>query len=279
MNGTERREQILSILKNSEKPVPGVELARILHVSRQVIVQDMALLRANGVEILSTNRGYVTAEEHSCSRVFKVIHTEKQVEEELNLYVDFGGKVEDVFVYHKVYGVIRADMNIKSRMDVKRYLQDISEGKSTQLMKLTSNYHYHTISAEREEILDMIQEHSCSRVFKVIHTEKQVEEELNLYVDFGGKVEDVFVYHKVYGVIRADMNIKSRMDVKRYLQDISEGKSTQLMKLTSNYHYHTISAEREEILDMIQEELEKRGFLAKLQDYEPVDFWETSEEA
>ena len=86
MNGTERREQILSILKNSEKPVPGVELARILHVSRQVIVQDMALLRANGVEILSTNRGYVTAEEHSCSRVFKVIHTEKQVEEELNLY-------------------------------------------------------------------------------------------------------------------------------------------------------------------------------------------------
>ena len=82
MNGTERREQILSILKNSEKPVPGVELARILHVSRQVIVQDMALLRANGVEILSTNRGYVTAEEHSCSRVFKVIHTEKQVEEE-----------------------------------------------------------------------------------------------------------------------------------------------------------------------------------------------------
>ena len=69
------------------------------------------------------------------------------------------------------------------------------------------------------------------------------------------------------------MNIKSRMDVKKYLQDISSGKSTQLMKLTSNYHYHTISAGREEILDMIQEELEKRGFLAQLQDYEPVDFW------
>lgn len=48
----------------------------------------------------------------------------------------------------------------------------------------------------------------------MIHTEEQVEEELNLYVDFGGTVEDVFVYHKVYGVIRAEMNIKSRMDVK-----------------------------------------------------------------
>ena len=92
-------------------------------------------------------------------------------------------------------------------------------------------------------------------------------------MDFGGTVEDVFVYHKVYGVIRAEMNIKSRMDVKKYLQDISSGKSTQLMKLTSNYHYHTISAEREEILEMIQTELEKRGFLARLQDYEPVDFW------
>ena len=81
MNGTERREQILSILKNSEKPVPGVELARILHVSRQVIVQDMALLRANGIEILSTNRGYVAVRESSFSRVFKVIYSEDQVEE------------------------------------------------------------------------------------------------------------------------------------------------------------------------------------------------------
>ena len=158
MNGTERREQILSILKNSEKPVPGVELARILHVSRQVIVQDMALLRANGVEILSTNRGYVTAEEHSCSRVFKVIHTEKQVEEELNLYVDFGGKVEDVFVYHKLYGVIRVEMNIKSRMDAKRYVDGIKGGVSVPLEQITSEYHYHTVTADSVETLNIIQD-------------------------------------------------------------------------------------------------------------------------
>lgn len=36
--------------------------------------------------------------------------------DELNLIVDCGGKVEDVFVYHKLYGVIRVEMNIKSRM-------------------------------------------------------------------------------------------------------------------------------------------------------------------
>lgn len=165
MSGQERREQILNILRSSSQPVPGVELARRLEVSRQVIVQDMALLRANGEEILSTHRGYVVGGKNKCSRVFKVIHTDEQVEEELNLYVDFGGMVEDVFVYHKVYGVIRASMNIKSRMDVKRYMQDISSGKSTQLMKLTSNYHYHTIVAETEEILDMIQEELGKRQF------------------------------------------------------------------------------------------------------------------
>ena len=69
------------------------------------------------------------------------------------------------------------------------------------------------------------------------------------------------------------MNIKSRRDVKTYMEGISSGKSTNLLNLTSNYHYHTISAEDEQVLDMIQEELSQRGFLAKLQDYEPVDFW------
>ena len=69
------------------------------------------------------------------------------------------------------------------------------------------------------------------------------------------------------------MNIKSRMDVKKYMTNISSGKSTQLKNLTSNYHYHTITADNTEILDMIQQELANKGFLAKLQDYEPVDFW------
>ena len=86
-------------------------------------------------------------------------------------------------------------------------------------------------------------------------------------------MEDVFVYHKVHGVIRVPMNIRSRRDVRKYMEDISTGKSTQLMKLTSNYHYHTITADSEEILDQIQEELTARDMLAQLQDWEPVDFW------
>lgn len=158
LSGQERREQIVKILKQSEKPIPGTELAKMVDVSRQVVVQDMALIRANGTEITATNRGYIIREENKVSRVFKVIHNAEQVEDELNLFVDAGAVVEDVFVYHKVYGLIKASLNMKSRRDVKKYLEDISSGKSSELMNLTSNYHYHTVSAESKEVLDQLQE-------------------------------------------------------------------------------------------------------------------------
>lgn len=157
MKGQERRAQIIKIIRDRKEPVAGTALARELGVSRQVIVQDMALLRANGLEILSTHRGYILPEQSYVSRVFKVYHTGDRVEEELNLIVDLGGNVEDVFVYHKVHGVIPADLHIRSRRDVKNYLEQISEGSSTQLLNLTSGYHYHTVTAESEEILDLIQ--------------------------------------------------------------------------------------------------------------------------
>ncbi len=158
MTGQQRREEIISIMKNSKSPMSGSALAKRLNVSRQVVVQDIALLRANGVDVLSTNRGYVLGDKGKVSRVFKIHHTPEQVEEELNLFVDFGGQVKDVFVYHKVYDIIKADMNLKSRVDVKRYLEEIASGKSTLLMNVTSGYHYHTILADDEETLNMIQQ-------------------------------------------------------------------------------------------------------------------------
>jgi transcriptional regulator of NAD metabolism len=110
-------------------------------------------------------------------------------------------------------------------------------------------------------------------VFKVIHSDDEVREELSAIVDLGGIIEDVFVYHRVYGVIRGPLNIRSRLDIEKYLQNIESGKSKLLKNTTSGYHYHTVTAASEEILDLIQEKLQERGFLAKLQDYEPVDFW------
>ena len=78
-------------------------------------------------------------------------------------------------------------------------------------------------------------------------------------------------------MLKADMGIKSRRDIRAYMEEISTGKSSLLKNVTSGYHYHTIDAESEEILDAIQEELQQKGFLAKLQDYEPVDFWGSQE--
>lgn len=158
MSGEERRKLILQAIIDSKSPVSGTALAKKCDVSRQVIVQDIALIRANGNNVVSTNRGYILDNSNTPTRVFKVIHTDEQTEDELNLFVDHGGKVIDVFVYHKVYGVVSAEMNIKSRMDVKKYMESLKSGCSSLLKNVTSGYHYHTISAESVEILDEIQE-------------------------------------------------------------------------------------------------------------------------
>jgi len=163
VSGEERRKKIVNILKSSNAPVSGVKLAAQLHVSRQVIVQDIALIRAKNIHIFSTNRGYVIENKQEFTRVFKVIHTDLEVAAELEAIVDLGGWVKDVFVFHKVYGVIKANMNIRSRRDIKEYLNEIQTGKSRLLKDVTSGYHYHTVAAEDEETLDLIQE-SLSRL-------------------------------------------------------------------------------------------------------------------
>lgn len=164
MNGEQRRKQLLAILSDSSTPVSGTVLAGQLQVSRQVIVQDIALLRANGAEILSASRGYLMMQNrHECSRVFKLLHSDDQTEEELTLIVDLGGKVQDVFIYHKVYGVVRADMKIRSRKDIREFMENIRSGKSRLLKNATSGYHYHTIFADDMLTLDAIQEELAKR--------------------------------------------------------------------------------------------------------------------
>ena len=156
MNGDSRREQIIQILTQTNSPLSGSELAGRLQVSRQVIVSDIALLRANGNDIISTTKGYYINSRASVKRVYKLIHSNEEVLEELNMIVDLGGVVEDVFVYHKVYGVVKADMGIKSRRDVLKFVEMIESGKSSLLMNTTSGYHYHTITAEDEDTLNLI---------------------------------------------------------------------------------------------------------------------------
>ena len=139
MSGEQRRGEIMKYLSQCDKPVSGTALAQEFGVSRQVIVQDIALLRSANEGILSTNRGYMIEREkrEAAVRVFKCRHTDEQTEDELNCIVDQGGVVEDVFVNHKMYGRIQAAMNIRSRRDVKDYLAGISSGKSKMLKKVT----------------------------------------------------------------------------------------------------------------------------------------------
>ena len=158
MTGLERRQKIIRMIQESGTPVSGKELAKTCDVSRQVIVQDIALIRAAGYEIISTNRGYILNAPHTATRVFKVSHTDEQLEDELCAIVDMGGKVVDVIVNHRVYGRLEAPLGISSRKKVKEFIADIKSGKSSPLKNITSNYHYHTIEAENEETLDSIEE-------------------------------------------------------------------------------------------------------------------------
>lgn len=158
MTGSDRRQEILKNIKENDRPVSGSKLAKDYDVSRQVIVQDIALLRASGYDIISTNRGYVLEGQTCAERVFKVRHTDEQLEMELCAIVDLGGQVKNVMVNHKVYGHIEAELGITSRRKVKEFLADIESGKSTPLKNITSDYHYHTVTADSEETLGMIEE-------------------------------------------------------------------------------------------------------------------------
>lgn len=157
MTGSERRAGIIRQIQKSSNPVSGSELAKSYNVSRQVIVQDIALIRAKGYDIISTNRGYILNIPRSVSRVFKVQHTDEELTDELYAIVDLGGCIENVMVNHKVYGHIEANLNISSRRKVYEFMNDIKSGKSSPLKNITSNYHYHTVSADSEETLDLIE--------------------------------------------------------------------------------------------------------------------------
>ena len=166
MNGELRRSEIIKIIGTA--PLSATKIAEKFGVSRQVIVQDMALIRANGYPIIATNRGYILSNSRKLSRVYKVKHSDEETGEELNLIVDAGGTVEDVFVNHKYYGKISAEMHIRSRAQVDDMLQKLKSGKSTLLKKITSDYHNHTVTAESESVLDDIQNKLSQRGFLII---------------------------------------------------------------------------------------------------------------
>lgn len=157
MKVQERRNAIVNLLLSEQEAISGSALSERFGVSRQIIVQDITILKGMGYEILSTHNGYIMQKSPLKERVLKMHHTTEQTEDELSLIVSLGGTVVDVFVWHKVYGKMAAKLNIFSDLQVKQFIEGVRTGKSAELMTVTGGYHYHTIRAESEEILNRIE--------------------------------------------------------------------------------------------------------------------------
>lgn len=160
MDGEQRREAILNLLQNEEKPTSGAYLAQTYKVSRQVVVQDVALLRAKGNDILATARGYILNKQTDTvhTRILLVKHMANETEDELNAIVDNGGWVRNVIILHPVYGELVGDLGIRTRREVKEFVAKLKALKASPLSKLTDGIHMHTIEASSEKELDIIEE-------------------------------------------------------------------------------------------------------------------------
>ncbi|SDB31507.1 hypothetical protein SAMN02910298_01568 [Pseudobutyrivibrio sp. YE44] len=165
MDGQARRQKIVEIIQKSDKPVSGTALAEQLKVSRQVVVTDIALIRANGIEVTSTNRGYVITNTNKCKRIIKSRHTDEEILDELFTIVDNGGVAENIIINHRYYNRLEAPLNVSSRREAKEFMEAIESGKSKSLSSATSGYHYHIISADSEATLDIIEDELKSKGF------------------------------------------------------------------------------------------------------------------
>ena len=174
-----RRASLLDALRSADAPVSGGQLANTLNVSRQIIVQDIALLREAGANIVATTKGYVLADaaqtaaqnatqtmaqnaDHPAAvldepaRTFKLHHEVEQTREELQTIIALGGRVHNVSISHRAYGRITAPLEIADQADIERFINDIESGKSSPLSTATSGYHYHLVSAPSNEALEAI---------------------------------------------------------------------------------------------------------------------------
>lgn len=153
---------ILSILKNSDGPIKGTDLSDRLEVSRQVIVQDVAILRARGESIFATPQGYLIPQIYGKKKLVKTIvcthKNNEEIEEELRIIVDLGGKVLDVIVEHPLYGEIKSQLQIASRHDLRQFIDNLNQTKAEPLSSLTDGIHIHTIEVDDEETLNLIKE-------------------------------------------------------------------------------------------------------------------------
>lgn len=157
MIAAERQELILLHLEKSNRPITGSEFSDMTNVSRQVIVQDISILKAKEAPILATNRGYLleNKNENNVQHIIAVNHTPEQTQEELNIIVDNGVTVKDVTVEHALYGEITASVMVSNRMEVRKFVDKINETEALYLSTLTDGIHLHTLKSDSMDKIEV----------------------------------------------------------------------------------------------------------------------------
>lgn len=154
LSARERRTDMIRLLqKQREEPISGSQLANRFGVSRQVVVQDMSLLKAGGHPVLATSQGYVwrgPPKNRHYERIIVCKHRPEESEQELNILVDQGITVKDVMIEHPVYGELTGQLMVKSRKDVKTFIGQMNHSQASFLSELTEGIHMHTLEAECE---------------------------------------------------------------------------------------------------------------------------------
>lgn len=160
MDAKERRQALLAMLKTTKQPLTGTVIAKALSVSRQIIVGDIAILRAAGIAVIATPQGYILplATNDRVTVTFACQHGLDKLGEELAVIIDNGGKVLDVAVEHPLYGEIKANLMLSSRRELADFLHQLGASKAEPLSVLTGGIHLHTVEADSQEVLQIIKQ-------------------------------------------------------------------------------------------------------------------------
>ncbi len=157
MDKEERLKKIVNFLSSSKESMSGSKLASLLGVTRQVVVQDVAILKSRGINIISTARGYVLNNaEPKFTTLVAVQHTKEMIRDELTCVVKNGGEVIDVIVEHPIYGEIRGSLNVRTLGDVEKFITALQTSSANPLLALSNGVHLHTIGANTKEALQKI---------------------------------------------------------------------------------------------------------------------------
>lgn len=153
----DRKEKIIEEIKKSNKPISASTLAKKLGVSRQIIVGDVALIRASGTNIIATPRGYILdSKQQNQTYTIAVNHSQEQMTDELYTIVDLGGCAIDVIVDHPVYGQLTGKLHLSSRYDVDQFIKKVNNNQAKPLSQLTDGLHLHTIQCPNEDTYQRI---------------------------------------------------------------------------------------------------------------------------